>query len=173
MTSNGSPDDPEDHPGDHPEDDPGADETQYANYGGAGTAAYSESYDQSPAPQPRAWYHNPAALVGLGVLTVAVLALFIYAVVDLTTAEKSRSTVTTVTSTAALPSPTAEPPAASTSVPTTEVTTVPQQTIVEKPAPTTVLSPAAPTVTETIERRFPRLPHRVQPPTLYEPLPGQ
>ena len=69
VTSNGSPDDPEDHPGDHPEDDPGADETQYANYGGAGTAAYSESYDQSPAPQPRAWYHNPAALVGFGVLT--------------------------------------------------------------------------------------------------------
>jgi hypothetical protein len=172
VTSNGSPDDPEDHPGDHPEDDPGADETQYANYGGAGTAAYSESYDQSPAPQPRAWYHNPAALVGLGVLTVAVLALFIYAVVDLTTAEKSRPIVTTVTSTATPPSPTVAPPAATTSVPTTAESTVPQETIVEQPAPTITVSPAAPTVTETIERRFPRLPNRVPPP-LYEPLPGQ
>lgn len=152
MTRNGPPDGP-----DGPDDEAGADATQYANYGGAGTAAYSESYDQSPAPQPRAWYHNPAALVGLGGLTVAVLALFIYAVVDLTTAEKSRTTVTTVTSTAALPSPTVEPSAATTSVPITEVTTVPQQ---------------APTVTETIERRFPRLPNRVHPP-LYEPLPGQ
>ena len=169
MTRNGSPDGP-----DGPDDEAGADATQYANYGGASTAAYSESHDQSPAPQPRAWYHNPAALVGLGVLTVAVLALFIYAVVDLTTAEKSRPTVTTVTSTAALPSPTAEPPAATTSVPTTEVTTVPQQTTtVEQPAPTITVSPAAPTVTETVERRFPRLPNRVNPPTLYEPLPGQ
>ena len=168
MTRNGSPDGP-----DGPDDEAGADATQYANYGGASTAAYSESHDQSPAPQPRAWYHNPAALVGLGVLTVAVLALFIYAVVDLTTAEKSRPTVTTVTSTAALPSPTAESPAATTSVQTTEVTTAPQQTTVEQPQPITTVSPAAPTVTETVERRFPRLPHRVNPPTLYEPLPGQ
>ena len=173
MTRNGSPDGSDGPDGQH-EDDAGADATQYANYGGASTAAYSESYDQSPAPQPRAWHHNPAALVGLGVLTVAVLALFIYAVVDLTTSEKSRPTVTTVTSTAALPSPTAEPSAATTPVPTTEVTTVPQQTTtVEQPAPITVVSPAAPTVTETVERRFPRLPNRVHPPTLYEPLPGQ
>ena len=173
MTSNGSPDGP-DGPDGHHEDDAGADATQYANYGGASTAAYSESYEQSSVSQPRAWYHNPAALVGLGVLTAAVLALFISAVVDLTTAEKSRPTVTTVTSTAALPSPTAEPPAATTSLPTTEVTTVPQQTTtVEQPAPTITVSPAAPTVTETIERRFPRLPNRVHPPPLYEPLPGQ
>ena len=172
MRSNGSPDGPDGPDG--PGDEAGADATQYANYGGASTAAYSESYEQSSASQPRAWYHNPAALVGLGVLTAAVLALFIYAVVDLTTAEKSRPTVTTVTSTAALPSPTAEPPAATTSVPTTEVTTVPQQTTtVEQPAPTITVSPAAPTVTETIERRFPRLPNRVHPPPLYEPLPGQ
>ncbi|MGB3052884.1 MAG: hypothetical protein WBB42_17910, partial [Polyangiales bacterium] len=116
--------------------------------------------------------HNPAALVGLGGLTVAVLALFIYAVVDLTTAEKSRTAVTTVTSTTTLPSPAAESPVATTSVPTTAESTVPQQTAtVEQPAPTTVVSPAA--VTETIERRFPRLPNRVLPPTLYEPLPGQ
>ena len=169
MTRNDSPDGPD---GDHPDDDSGADETQYANYGGASTAAYSESHDQSPALQSRAWYHNPAALVGLGGLTVAVLALFIYAVVDLTTAEKSRTAVTTVTSTTTLPSPAAESPVATTSVPTTAESTVPQQTAtVEQPAPTTVVSPAA--VTETIERRFPRLPNRVLPPTLYEPLPGQ
>ena len=159
--------------GDHPDDEAGADATQYANYGGAGTAAYSESYDQSPASRPRAWYHKPAALVGIGVLTAAVLALFIYAVVDLTMAERSRTGVTTVTSTTTLPSPTVASPAATTSVPTTAVNTVSQQTTtVEQPPPITTVSPAVPTVTETVERRFPRLPNRVPPP-LYEPLPGQ
>ena len=85
-----------------PPDDSGVEPTQYANYTGTGSAgysesaAYSESYDQqSPdqyaSPQPsRAWYQRPAALVGLGVLTAAMLALLIYAIVDFNTAEKPR-----------------------------------------------------------------------------------
>ena len=167
-----------------PPDDSGVEPTQYANYTGTGSAgysesaAYSESYDQqSPdqyaSPQPsRAWYQRPAALVGLGVLTAAMLALLIYAIVDFNTAEKPRQTITTVTATATTQAPTTEPP--TTESPTT-TTPSPAPTAVQPPRPSTTITagPSVTTVTETtIERRFPRWPNRLNPPPLYEPPPG-
>ena len=70
-----------DDPGDYPESEP----TQYASYGDTGGEAYSEyggpayrdpvGFGQAPAPLPRtAWHQKPAALVGLGVLSAAILA---------------------------------------------------------------------------------------------------
>lgn len=168
-----------------PPDDSGVEPTQYANYTGTGSAgysesaAYSESYDQqSPdqyaSPQPsRAWYQRPAALVGLGVLTAAMLALLIYAIVDFNTAEKPRQTVTTVTATATTQAPTTEAP--TTESPTTTTTPSPAPTAVQPPRPSTTITagPSVTTVTETtIERRFPRWPNRLNPPPLYEPPPG-
>lgn len=163
----------------------GVEPTQYANYGGADAspyseaAAYSESDNQHPvdhytSPQPtRSWYQRPAALVGLGVLTAAMLALLIYAVVDFTTAEKPRQTVTTVTATATTQAPTSESP-------TTESPTIesprPTASTVQPPRPSTTITagPSVTTVTETtIERRFPRWPDRLNPPPLYQPPPGQ
>jgi cytoskeletal protein RodZ len=167
-----------------PPDDSGVEPTQYANYTGTGSAgysesaAYSESYDQqSPdqyaSPQPsRAWYQRPAALVGLGVLTAAMLALLIYAIVDFNTAEKPRQTITTVTATATTQAPTTEAP--TTESPTT-TTPSPAPTAVQPPRPSTTITagPSVTTVTETtIERRFPRWPNRLNPPPLYEPPPG-
>ena len=72
-----------------------SDPTQYANLGGSGEA-YSEytgptyrepaGYGQAPAPLPpkRPWNQNPLALIALGVLSAAILALLVYAVVKFT-----------------------------------------------------------------------------------------
>lgn len=178
MARNDPPDGPPDGSDDGSDDYPGVDETRYANYGGTGSAAYSESYEHlSEPPSPRAWYQNPAGLVGLGILTAAMLALLIYAVVDFTTAEKSRPAVTTVTSTATQQSPTTqttttESPVTTTPAASTVTVQPPVTRPAEPPAPSTA-SPTVTTVTETaIERRFPRLPNRLNPPPLYETPPG-
>lgn len=181
MARNDPPDGPPDGSDDGSDDYPGVDETRYANYGGTGSAAYSESYEHlSAPPPPRAWYQNPAGLIGLGILTAAMLALLIYAVVDFTTAEKSRpavTTVTTVTSTATQQSPTTqttmtESPVTTTPAASTVTVQPPVTRPAEPPAPSTA-SPTVTTVTETaIERRFPRLPNRLNPPPLYETPPG-
>lgn len=175
MASNGDPEDPSDDPDDYP----GVEETQYANYGGTDSTAYSESYEHLPEPsQRRAWYQTPVGLISLGVVTAAMLALLVYAMIDFTTAERSRPTVTTVTSTATPQSPvTTESPVTTTPRPstTTETFQPPVTTAAEPPAPrpTSTANPSVTTVTETaIERRFPRLPNRLNPPPLYEPLPG-
>jgi len=174
VARNGDPVDPSDDPDDYP----GVEETQYANYGGTDSTAYSESYEHLPEPsQRRAWYQTPVGLISLGVVTAAMLALLVYAVIDFTTAERSGPTVTTVTSTAtASPqSPvTTESPTPRPSTPT-ETYQPPVTTAAEPPAPrpTSTANPSVTTVTETtIERRFPRLPNRLNPPPLYEPLPG-
>jgi len=190
VARSGSPDDsPDDYPGDSPGDYPGVEPTQYANYGGTEAGAYSESADYANHPPGgydpylsdlprRAWHQKPAVLIGLGVLTAAMLALLIYAIVDFTTAEKSRPAVTTVTSTATpQPPATTEAPAATTPKPSTTTMTVqpPAISTTRPPAPsTTAVDPSVTTVTETtIERRFPRLAPRPNPPTLYVPPPGQ
>ena len=49
MASNGDPEDPSDDPDDYP----GVEETQYANYGGTDSTAYSESYELLPEPSQR------------------------------------------------------------------------------------------------------------------------
>jgi len=174
VARNGDPVDPSDDPDDYP----GVEETQYANYGGTDSTAYSESYEHLPEPsQRRAWYQTPVGLISLGVVTAAMLALLVYAVIDFTTAERSRPTVTTVTSTttATPQSPvTTESPTPRPST-TSETYQPPVTTAAEPPAPrpTSTANPSVTTVTETtIERRFPRLPNRLNPPPLYEPLPG-
>ena len=174
MARNGDPVDPSDDPDDYP----GVEETQYANYGGTDSTAYSESYEHLPEPsQRRAWYQTPVGLISLGIVTAAMLALLVYAVIDFTTAERSRPTVTTVTSTttATPQSPvTTESPTPRPST-TSETYQPPVTTAAEPPAPrpTSTANPSVTTVTETtIERRFPRLPNRLNPPPLYEPLPG-
>ena len=190
MARSGSPDDPPDgFPDGFPDDH--VEPTQYANYGGTEGMAYTESANDAYHPPieydrdatHKGWYQRPAVLIGFGVLTAAMLALLIYAIVDFTSAEKSRSTVTTVTSTATLRPPTTEsratespdttPPRPSTTTMTVEPPVI---TTTQPPAPitTTAVRPSMTTVTETtIERRFPRLPNRLNPPTLYEPAPGQ
>ena len=175
-------DSPGDSPGDSP-DYPGVEPTQYANYGGTGAAAYSESADNANDPTGgydpylsdlprRAWFHKPAVLISLGVLTAAMLALLIYAIVDFTTAEKSRPAITTVTSTATpQPSVTTESPST-----TTMTVQPPVITTTQPPAPSTTIAvnPSVTTVTETtVERRFPRLAPRLNPPMSYEAPPGQ
>jgi len=176
----GSPDSSPDYPGVEP--------TQYANYGGTGAAAYSESADQATDPTGgydpylsdlprRAWHHKPAVLIGLGVLTAAMLALLIYAIVDFTTAEKSGPAVTTVTSTATPQPPVTTTPVTTTTEPSTTTMTVqpPAIATTRPPAPsTTAVNPSVTTVTETtIERRFPRLAPRLNPPMSYEAPQGQ
>jgi len=172
-----------DSPDDSP-DYPGVEPTRYANYGGTGAAAYSESADNANDPTGgydpyladlprRAWFHKPAVLIGLGVLTAAMLALLIYAIVDFTTAEKSRPAITTVTSTATPQSPITTTPEPST---TTMTVQPPVMTTTQPPAPssTIAVNPSVTTVTETtVERRFPRLAPRLNPPMSYEAPPGQ
>ena len=175
MARSGSPDG-------SPDDYPGVEPTQYANYGGTEAGAYSESADYPNHPPGgydpylsdlprRAWHQKPAVLISLGVLTAAMLALLIHAIVDFTTADKSRPMVTTVTSTA-----TPQPPA-TTETPTTTPPRPSTTTMTVQPpviTTTTAVSPSVTTVTETTtERRFPRLPTRLNPPTLYVPPPGQ
>ena len=147
MARNGSPDDPDN----YSDSDP----TQYANYGGTGGEAYSE-FDQPvafgpptgyatgpgqyPGEPPTPWHRKPAALVGLGVLTAAVLALLVYAIVKFTgnDATSPAGTSTTSSTTSGVE------PSASVAPAPGETT----QTVTESPTTTS----AAPTTTsaETI-----------------------
>lgn len=157
--------------------------TQYANYGGSGGQAYSEVPNQpeytgyqtgyetepvtghAPTPPPETpWYRKPAALLGLGALAALVIALLIYAVIQLAGGSSSTTETTTTTTT---PSTTSEsvapapgvtetvtqPPAeTSEASPTETVTETPTTTTTEAPVETTTTTttpPSASTVTET------------------------
>ena len=196
MARDGFPEDPDN----YSEGDP----TQYANYGGTGGHAYSEygepGYDQLPADQygrypgaepPPSWHHRPAVLIGLGVLTAALLALLFYAIVSFTNAGSSTKPAVTSTSTSAgtssAPSTSAAPPppgpTTQTAAPapssseaprptvTTTVTTVTPATS-EAPAPTTVTSvtTSVTTVTETTTK--PRWPPILRPTPQESPAPA-
>ena len=206
MARNGYPDDPDN----YSESDP----TQYANYGGTGGEAYSEygpptgytapgvpvaSTGRYPAtpPPPAPWHQRPAVLVGLGVLTAAVLALLVYAVVKFTTAGTSESPAVTsssvapTSSTAPAPAPATEssssapePSTATQTVapappPTTVTTTVtpttsaaPTTTEAPSPSTTTSVTTSVTTVTETTTKPlFPNWPRPTRP-TLLEPPAG-
>lgn len=208
MARNGYPDDPNN----YSEGDP----TQYANYGGTGGQAYSEyaesGYDQPPtgyqpqtgygsypAPEPPgpSWHQRPAVLVGLGVLTAALLALLVYAIVSFTNAGSSTTPAVSSTSTtaptssapstsAAPPPPapntqTAAPSSSEAPAPTTVTTTVTPTTTAppttsEAPSPTTVTSvtTSVTTVTETTTKPlWPTIPKPTpRSPTLMEPPPS-
>jgi hypothetical protein len=201
VARSGYPDDPDN----YPESDP----TQYANYGATGGEAYSEyghptGYSPSPitgrypdaVPPPTPWYQRPAALVGLGALTAAVLALLVYAVVRYTTAGTSQSPAVTSSSVTTPSAPTSEsaaPPATTAQTagpspsttaapppPTTVTTTVTPTTTVapttsEAPTPstTTSITTSVTTVTETTTKPlWPTLPLPTRPaPTVLEPQP--
>ena len=199
MARNGFPDDP----GDYPENEP----TQYANYGGTGGQAYSEygpptgyqpaptgyvEYQAPPTPPPAPWHQRPAVLVGLGVLTAALLALLVYAVVAFTNSSNSPAPAGTsssvpatsdgpstpsaaATSTAPQPVPTeqstaqpststAAPPSTVTITTTAPTTTTPTTTEAPTPSTTTSVSTSVTTVTETTTKHlFPTLPLRPTP----------
>jgi hypothetical protein len=210
VARNGFPD----NPGDYPQDDyPASDPTQYANYGGTGGAAYSEygpptGYPGTagpterypdPVPPPTPWFQRPAALIGLGVLSAAMLALLVYAVVTFTNAGTSQSpavtssSITATTSSAPTseavppsstttqtaapePSSTAAPPPPPTTVTTTVTpTTTAEPTTTQTPTPstTTTISTSVTTVTETTTKPvLPTIPWPTLPsPTLFEPAP--
>jgi hypothetical protein len=203
VARNGFPD----NPGDYPQDDyPASDPTQYANYGGTGGAAYSEygpptGYPGTagrypdPVPPPTPWFQRPAALIGLGVLSAAVLALLVYAVVTFTNAGTSQSPAVTSGSITTSSAPTSEavpPPSTATqtaapesstaapSPPTTVTTTVTPTTTAEPtttqtptPSTTTTISTSVTTVTETTTKPvLPTIPWPTQPsPTLFDPAP--
>lgn len=210
MARNGFPD----NPGDYPQDDyPSSDPTQYANYGGTGGSAYSEygpptgypggagpaERNPDPVSSPTPWFQRPAALIGLGVLTAAVLALLVFAVVRFTNAGTSQSPAvtsssitattssapssesaapSTATETAApAPSSTAAPPPPPTTVTTTvtPTTTTAEPTTTQTPTPstTTSISTSVTTITETTTKPvLPTIPWPTLPsPTLFEPGP--
>ncbi|MFM9035877.1 MAG: hypothetical protein ACKOQ4_16620 [Mycobacterium sp.] len=156
-----------DDPGNYPENEP----TQYANYGGTGGQAYSEygppaghqpaptgygHYQAPVAPPPPPWHQRPAFLVGLGVLTAALLALLVYAVVKFTNSGNTPSPGATSSSVTA-PSSSSAPVTSSASrpVPTEQSTAQPSTSSVAPPPPpppTTTVAPttsSAPTTTET------------------------
>ena len=209
MARNGFPD----NPGDYPQDDyPASDPTQYANYGGTGGEAYSEygpptGYPSptgrtarypDPVPPPTPWFQRPAALIGLGVLSAAMLALLVYAVVTFTNAGTSQSpavtssSITATTSSAPTseavppsstttqtaapgPSSTAAPPPPTTVTTTVTPTTTAEPTTTQTPTPstTTTISTSVTTVTETTTKPvLPTIPWPTLPsPTLFEPAP--
>lgn len=191
-------------PGNYSESDP----TQYANYGGTSGEAYSEygsavqpttptGYGQTPPPPRPPWHQKPAVLVGLGVLTAAILALLVYAVVKFVGSDSTTPAVTSTTSStpattssapsstqtaAPAPAPTTETvtvsptaPSTTTITPTTTaapVTTTTTTTTTPAPTTTTTISTSVTTVTETTTKRpWPTIP-TFPSPTLYQP-PGQ
>ena len=143
--------------GDCPDEYPAGEPTRSADYGYTG--------QQPPTP----WYQRPAALIGLGMLTAAVLALLVYAVVKFTSTDNTGpTTATTTTSTtesvAPAPVTTTVAPA-----PTTETVTETTTSTTTATPTTTTASPSVTTITETTTKRlWPTLP-TFAPPTLYEP----
>lgn len=205
MARNGFPDDPNNYSDSEP--------TQYAGYGEyrgseSGGEAYSEygtqgyqpptGYGQYPVPQPphTPWFQRPAALVGLGVLTAALLALLVYAVVTFTNSGNTKPAGTATSSSATTPSSAAPAPAPESSTqsvapepstttiappPTTVTTTVtpttteaPTTTETPTPSTTTSVTTSVTTVTETTTKPlWPTLPFPTRPsPTLYDPPAG-
>ncbi len=174
-----------------------SDPTQAANYGGGtGGQAYSEvppeqhqppadygyqtggyqsgypddyqtGYAAPPEP-PTPWYRKPGALVALGALAAVILALAIYAIVQLaggsSTPTGETTTTTTTTTTTEAPTETGDPqvPAPApvpdetvtitqtpTEAPPPETTTEEPTTTIEEPTETTTTTEAPPTETVT------------------------
>lgn len=148
MSRNGSPDDPNNDP------------TQYANYGGSSSQAYSDySHDEpgygSPtqpgqfAPAASTWHRQPAVLIGLGILTAVVLAFLVYAVVKFVGGGSGPAGIShpPVTSSAT-------PPGATTTGANTVTSTAPStagttETITETQTPTTSATPTTTTAPPT------------------------
>lgn len=187
---------------DNPDDDLYGEPTQYANYsdggatGGSGGRAYSEvpdptgfqpsadygydtgyqtGYGQAPAPEPPTpWFRKPAALVFLGALAALILALAIYAIVQLAGGSSSTTdTTTTTTPSAELATTTAEapapgetqtateappPPPVTETVTETPTTEAPVETTTETTEPPTETVTETQTVTSTPTRNWPTLP---------------
>jgi hypothetical protein len=181
---------------DNPDDDFYSEPTQAANYGGVtGGQAYSEVPDPTgyqpplhydyqtaptPAPQPQdPWYRKPAALVLLGALAALVIALAVYAVVQLmgddsTGTDTTGTSTTTPTTTAEAPAPAPAPgepqytqapppppPTETVTLTETPTTTEAPTTTTEQPtttAPPTETVTETETVTQTPTRTFPTFP---------------
>ena len=140
---------PED-PNQYPDDEP----TAYANYGDQG--GY-DTYGQPTAPVPppeQPWYRKPAALVALGAVAALILALVVYALINLMTDDSSTTiTITTTPSTSATttsesvaPAPTASETQTATPTTTTEPVTT---TTTTPPTTTTTTTPSVSTSTST------------------------
>ena len=171
-----------------PDDEFYSEPTQYANYGGSGGQAYSElpeeqtaytqpdypadygqptDYGRAPAPEPPApWYRKPAPLVGLGALAAVILALAVYAVVQLAGGSSSTTPTTTTpgappASVAPAPAPgetqtvTESPSATDAPTETTEATTAEQTTETTTAPPSVSTSTVTETQTVTPTRTFP------------------
>ena len=170
----------------------------YSEYG-AQDFQEPTGYGRYPVQESPPWFQRPAALVGLGALTAVVLAFLVYAAVKFTDSGTSPGPAGTSTSVAPtiapVPGPTEQPvPAPTTAEPSAVVPAPPQTTTIPPTAPTTTaptttaptttatettpsptetVTTSVTTVTETTtRRRFPNLPTRLVPPTLYEPPPG-
>ena len=144
-----------------------SDPTQYANYGGTGGEAYSDyqqpgydapvGYGGYPPPEPTPWHRKPAALIGLGVLTAAVLALLVYAIVKFTGGDgagpaattTSSTTSTTATSASVAPEPGGTTQTVTESPTATTTTELPTTTTTESPTTTTTTTEAPSTSTST------------------------
>lgn len=160
MPRNGSPEDPH-------HSDATQDPTQYANYGGSSSQAYSDyGHDQpgygqpdyrQPAPAASTWHRKPAVLIGLGVLTAVVLAFLVYAVVKFVGVDTSgpalvpgTSATSAVTTTGADTGANTGASTATSSAPSTAGTT---ETVTETQTPTTSAAPtttAPPTSSSTV-----------------------
>lgn len=144
MARNGSPEDPNNDP------------TQYSNYGGSSSQAYSDYPHDEPGfgppihssqahPHPSTWHRQPAVLIGLGILTAVVLAFLVYAVVKFVGGDASGPagiSTTPATSSAA----TSGANTATTTAPSTAGTT---ETVTETQAPTTSEAPTTTTAPPT------------------------
>jgi cytoskeletal protein RodZ len=119
----------------------------------APTGKFDDGDDDQYGPQPDGstpWHRKPAALIGLGVLVAALLALVILGIIELTResgsstpASTSTTTPTPVTTSSTAPTPSAtstlstEPVAPA---PTTTASTAPTTTAPTTTAPTTTTS---------------------------------
>ncbi len=166
-----------------------SDPTQAANYGGgSGGQAYSEvppeqtagygypadyqtgygteyqtGYAAAPEP-PTPWYRKPAALVALGAATALILALVIYAIVQLAGGSSTPTGETTTTTPTTTEAPTetggTQVPApvetqTVTETPTTTAAPPPEETTTEAPTETTTATTEPPTETTTTTTEAP------------------
>ncbi|MFN8090260.1 MAG: hypothetical protein U0R81_15045 [Mycobacterium sp.] len=165
MPRNGSPQDP--HHSDAPQDP-----TQYANYGGSSSQAYSDyAHDQPGYGQPgheqpgygqlgadtqaaaSTWHRKPAVLIGLGVLTAVVLAFLVYAVVKFVGVDTSGPAVTPGTSATSSVTTTGADTGGNTATSIAPSTAGTTETVTETQTPTTSAAPtttAPPTSSSTI-----------------------
>lgn len=161
MPRNGSPEDPH-------HSDAAQDLTQYANYGGSSSQAYSDyghdqpghdqpGYGQSgygqPAPAASTWHRKPAVLIGLGVLTAVVLAFLVYAVVKFVGVDTSGPALVPGTSATSAVTTTGAGTGANTATSSAPSTAGTTETVTETQTPTTSAAPtttAPPTSSSTV-----------------------